>query len=454
MNLFSRTDWIKVMLIIFLVLLGAGSLIYNNYLVDKILKKERISVELWAKAIEYNALPVHQQASAQLLTLAGELQQLEGVPDSVVERLIEIESLRSSRDFVTDELILDESRNFEIPAVVVDENDIPLVYTFPTVNAEGEQDTTVEYGFKNVPLSDIDTPEKRMALVQKLKDTNPPIEIIIGDENTLISQFVYYGESQTVQLLRFFPYFQIAIMALLLAIGYTTYRSLKYTEQSNLWVGMAKEAAHQLGTPISSLFGWIELFKEDHSKDEGASKLITEIENDVLRLKGVAERFGKIGSAPELIPMEIEPIFGDVISYLERRLPQLGKAVVVEKKLTAKGLVALNPELFQWAVENLVKNAMDALKKTKSEALIRISSYKKDGSIYIDINDSGSGIEAKNTKNVFRPGFSTKKRGWGLGLSLTKRIIEDYHNGKVFVHQTELGKGTTMRIILPVSEAS
>jgi len=351
-------------------------------------------------------------------------------------------------------LILGESRNFEIPAVVVDENDVPLEYTFVTLNADGEQETTIEYGFMNVPFADIDTPEKRMALVQKLKDTNPPIEIIIGDENTLISQFVYYGESQTVQLLRFFPYFQIAIMALLLAIGYTTYRSLKYTEQSNLWVGMAKEAAHQLGTPISSLFGWIELFKEDHSKDEGASKLITEIENDVVRLKGVAERFGKIGSAPELIPMEIEPIFGDVISYLERRLPQLGKAVVVEKKLTAKGLVALNPELFQWAVENLVKNAMDALKKTKSEAFIRISSYKRDGSIYIDINDSGSGIEAKNTKNVFRPGFSTKKRGWGLGLSLTKRIIEDYHNGKVFVHQTELGKGTTMRIILPLSEAS
>ena len=448
MDLFSRTDWIKILLIVFLVLLGAGSLVYNNYLVGKILDKERINVELWAKAIEYNALPVHQQTSAQLLLLASDLSQREEIPDSLVEKLIEIESLRSSRDFVTDELILDESRNFEIPAVVVDENDVPLEYNFPSTNSDGDVETTIEYGFKNVPLSDIDTEEKRTALVQKLKATNPPIEIVFGDENTQFSQFVYYGESRTVQLLRYFPYFQIGIMALLLGIGYTTYRSLKYTEQSNLWVGMAKEAAHQLGTPISSLFGWIELFKDDCEKDENATKLILEIENDVLRLKGVAERFGKIGSSPELVPMDIEPILGDVISYLERRLPQLGRAVEVQKSLMAEGQVAINPELFQWAVENLVKNAMDAMKKSK-EAHIGIYSKEKEGNVIIDIVDSGSGIDSKSTKNVFRPGYSTKKRGWGLGLSLTKRIIEEYHKGKVFVKQTELGKGTTMRIMLP-----
>lgn len=437
------------MLILFLVLLGAGSLVYNNFLVSKILDKERINVELWAKAIEYNALPVDQQASTQLLLLAAELSTMDNVPDSITQKLIEIESLRSSRDFVTDELILDESRNFEIPAVVVDENDTPLEYTYITTNEVGEQVTTIDYGFKNVPLSDIDTPEKREALVKKLKATNPAIEIIIGDENTRISQFVYYGESPTVQLLRYFPYFQIGIMALLLGIGYTTYRSLKYTEQSNLWVGMAKEAAHQLGTPISSLFGWIELFKDDYEKDENANKLIKEIENDVLRLKGVAERFGKIGSAPELVPMEIEPILDDVTGYLERRLPQFGKPVDVQKSLKATGKVAINPELFQWAVENLVKNAMDAIKKSSTTAAIGIYSTENDEAVIIDITDTGSGIDSKNTKNVFRPGFSTKKRGWGLGLSLTKRIIEDYHNGRVFVEQSEIGKGTTMRIILP-----
>lgn len=212
---------------------------------------------------------------------------------------------------------------------------------------------------------------------------------------------------------------------------------------------MAKEAAHQLGTPISSLFGWIELFKDDYEKDENANKLIKEIENDVLRLKGVAERFGKIGSAPELVPMEIEPILDDVTGYLERRLPQFGKAVDVQKSLKATGKVAINPELFQWAVENLVKNAMDAIKKSSTTAAIGIYSTENDEAVIIDITDTGSGIDSKNTKNVFRPGFSTKKRGWGLGLSLTKRIIEDYHNGRVFVEQSEIGKGTTMRIILP-----
>lgn len=424
-------------------------MVYNNYLVGKILKQERVSVELWAKAIEYNALPVHQQASTKLLELAGTLMQMETVPDSIVQQLIEIETLRSSRDFVTDELILDESRNFEIPAVVVDENDVPLEYAYLSNDTTSSQEISVEYGFKNVPANKIDTPEKRAKLVEKLKATNPPIEIIIGDENRRISQFVYYGESPTVQILRYFPYIQIGILTLLLGVGYTTYRSIKYTEQSNLWVGMAKEAAHQLGT-ISSLFGWIALYKEDHKEDEEALKLITEIENDVQRLKGVAERFGKIGSSPELIPMSIAPVMDEVTAYMERRLPQLGRAASVDKKLVATGNVALNPELFQWAVENLVKNAMDAVKSKDKPAHIKIRSSEKEGQVIIDIIDNGCGIESKNFKHVFRPGYSTKKRGWGLGLSLTKRIIEEYHKGKVFVQASEEGEGTTMRIMLPL----
>jgi signal transduction histidine kinase len=213
---------------------------------------------------------------------------------------------------------------------------------------------------------------------------------------------------------------------------------------------MAKEAAHQLGTPISSLFGWIALYKEDHKVDEEALKLITEIENDVQRLKGVAERFGKIGSSPELIPMSIAPVMDEVTAYMERRLPQLGRAASVDKKLVATGNVALNPELFQWAVENLVKNAMDAVKSKDKPAHIKIRSSEKEGQVIIDIIDNGCGIESKNFKHVFRPGYSTKKRGWGLGLSLTKRIIEEYHKGKIFVQASEEGKGTTMRIMLPL----
>lgn len=429
MNLFAQSGWIKLLLIVFLLLLGAGSLVYNNYLVGKILDQERVSVELWAKAIEFNALPVHQQATAQLIDVAIALQQNPDIPDSLVEKLFEVESLRSSRDFVTDELILDEAGNFKVPAVLVDSNEVLL-------------------GYRNVDASKLENLQDSADLVRDLKEYNAPIKIVIGDENTELAQFVYYGESPTVRLLRYFPYIQIVILSLLLGIGYTTYKSITRTEQSNLWVGMAKEAAHQLGTPISSLYGWVHLFKDEYGEDESASKLITEIENDVQRLSDVAERFGKIGSSPELKVVDIQPSLDEAVNYMERRLPKLGKGVEVRKSLNAKAKVSLNSELFQWAIENLVKNAMDALNKNDKNAFIAISSEVKNKNVIIDIEDSGSGIEINQFKTVFRPGFSTKKRGWGLGLSLTKRIVEEYHSGKVFVLKSEVGKGTTMRIIL------
>ncbi|GAB5410737.1 MAG: ATP-binding protein [Balneolaceae bacterium] len=425
-------------------------MVYNNYLVGKILEQERTSVELWAKALEFNSLPVHEQASSKLLNIAAELQQNESVPDSIIEKIYEVESLRSSQDFVTDEFILDEGERFKVPAVLVDSNDVPLEYVYPSLDADDPDSVVleVEYGFKNVTSKDINSEEKRSKLVESLKATNPPIKIVIGDENTRIAQFVYYGESPTVRILRFFPYVQIVILSLLLGIGYTTYKSITRTEQSNLWVGMAKEAAHQLGTPISSLYGWIHLFKDEFEENVEANKIIQEIENDVQRLSGVAERFGKIGSSPELTSENIKSNLDDVVNYMERRLPKLGKAVEVRKSLLAEAKVKINPDLFQWAIENLVKNAMDALNSKDKNAFISIKSVVNGNEVIIDIEDSGSGIETNQFKTVFRPGFSTKKRGWGLGLSLTKRIIEEYHSGKVFVLKSELGVGTTMRIIL------
>lgn len=449
MNLFAQSSWIKILLVLFLVLLGAGTLIYNNYLVDKILEQERRSVELWAKAIEFNADPSHQQATSQLLEVQDILRMNKAVGDSVITMLSNIEAMRNSRDFVTDELILDEDQNFRSPAVLVDSEGNPIATPHQRFTSDSTApEITIEYSFINVDPEDINTEAKRTRLVQELKSVNPPIQIVIEFETTRIVQYVYYGESPTVVLLRYVPYIQIAILTLLLGIGYTTYKSITRFEQSNLWVGMAKEAAHQLGTPISSLFGWIHLFRDEYKDDESGNKIIDEIENDVQRLSGVAERFGKIGSEPELNEMNIKPVLEEVVGYMEKRLPRLGKGVEVRKSLKAEGSVKLNPELFQWAVENLVKNAMDALKDETGETFISISSGLEDGHIVIDIQDSGSGIEARNAKNVFKPGFSTKKRGWGLGLSLTKRIIEDYHKGKVFVLRSELGEGTTMRIML------
>ena len=224
-------------------------------------------------------------------------------------------------------------------------------------------------------------------------------------------------------------------------------------EQSNLWVGMAKEAAHQLGTPISSLLGWIHLFRDDLSDLPEQQTLLNEIEKDVYRLKGVAERFGKIGSKPELQALEIAPILDEAIKYMERRLPKISGEVHIDTDLKATGLVKLNPELLQWAVENLMKNAMDALQMAQQtdSLTITVRSYVSDSGLFIEIEDTGIGMDAATKKNIFRPGYSTKKRGWGLGLNLAKRIIDEYHSGELTIASSEVGVGTTMQIRLDMT---
>lgn len=432
MSLFAKSNHIKIILVILLIALGIGSVIYNQYLVTKILEQERASVELWSKAIEFNSRPLSEQAGTKLLKAVQLLREVENVPDSVITLILEAEAAKTSADFVSEEIIIEQNR-FKIPTIVVDSNGVILHN-------------------KNIPPHRFETRESRQKLVQEFKNLNPPLNIIIGDERKQISQFVYYGESPTVQQLRYFPFIQIALVTLLLGIGYTTFRSITRSEQSNLWVGMAKEAAHQLGTPISSLYGWLQILEEEYKDNEEITKLAAEIENDVQRLRGVAERFGKIGSAPELQLMEIEPILEQVIRYLEQRIPRLGQQVEIQKALSSKAKVMVNPELFQWAIENLVKNALDALQHTQGEARIKISSKTERDEVIIDIEDSGTGIDIKNLRSIFKPGMSTKKRGWGLGLSLTKRIIEDYHNGSVFVLRSALNEGTTMRITLRLAE--
>lgn len=429
MTLFVPSNRIKLILVLLLIALGIGSVVYNQYLVTKILEQERASVELWTRAIEFNSQPVNEQSSTKLLNAIRILEQLEQVPDSVIALIEEAESTYSSTNFVTEEIILQD--RFRIPTIVIDSSDVILAQ-------------------RNIDSLRLQTEESRKELVREFKSMNAPIDFVIGDENRQMTQFVYYGESPTVQLLRYFPYIQIVLLGLLLGIGYTTYRSITRSEQSNLWVGMAKEAAHQLGTPISSLYGWLQLLKDEYRYEESAINIANEIEKDIQRLRGVAERFGKIGSEPELKEMDIEPILEQAMTYMERRLPRLGKSIDVRKDLNAKAKVRTNPELLQWAIENLVKNAMDSLKDVEGETFISVSSKVQEGEVIIDIEDSGIGIDIKNVKNIFKPGFSTKKRGWGLGLSLTKRIIDEYHSGHVFVLRSELNEGTTMRITLDV----
>lgn len=431
MNLFAKSNRIKFILIILLISLGVGSIVYNQYLVEKILEQERASVELWSKAIEFNSRPLDEQANAKLIKAVQMMEEIDSVPDSIIELIMEAEAAKTSADFVSEEIIIEQNR-FKIPTIVVDSNDVILHK-------------------KNIDESRLSTEDGRKELVKEFKNLNPPLNIIIGNEHKRIPQFVYYGESPTVQQLRYFPFIQILLLGLLLGIGYTTFRSITRSEQSNLWVGMAKEAAHQLGTPISSLYGWLQILKDEYEHEPEVQNIATEIESDVQRLRGVAERFGKIGSEPELQLMELQPILEQVVFYLQQRMPRLGKGVVVEKELNADVMVKINPELFQWAIENLVKNALDALHNTNREARICITSKTENNEVIIDIEDTGSGIEIQNLKSIFKPGVSTKKRGWGLGLSLTRRIIEEYHNGSVYVLRSEINEGTTMRVLLKIA---
>ncbi len=417
---------IKIILVFLLVLLAAASFVYNQILINKIMDQERKSVELWAKAFEHNVDPIHQEISRNLNFVADVLHNYENVPDSLSRLIREAESATITNDFVMTEIIRPEDL-FNIPVIVVD-----------------------EAGFVNAYRYIDDEDADLQNLIDRFSALNEPITISLQDRHRVQHQYVYYGESPMIQYLRYFPYVQFGILALLLGVGYTTYKSITRYEQSNLWVGMTKEAAHQLGTPLSSIYGWLQLLKDKISEDEDTLSIAYEIENDVSRLKGIAERFNKIGSQPELISVDPEPIIDEVISYMERRLPQLGKRIDVRKSIQTNAKAKLNPELFQWAVENLIKNSMDAIKKSVSDPYVSISVMQDGPLLIIDVKDSGSGIDKKYAKEIFKPGFSTKKRGWGLGLSLTRRIIEDYHNGRVYVYDTEVNSGTTIRIELPV----
>lgn len=414
------------MLIGMLILLGIGSFAYNQYLINQMLKQESNSVELWAKAIEYTSNPMQEEISRKLLIAASRLRNNPTVSDSVINMIEDAESDRTSQNFVVQEILLNEQRA-KVPVIIVDES--------------GE-----------IILSSHVDRELNDELIDEFAAMHPPIEIKLGNDRYFQMQYVYYGESPTVQLLRYFPYIQLSLLALLLGIAYVSYRTITKSEQSNLWVGMTKEAAHQLGTPLSSLYGWIELLREEKKGDDFTQRICDELENDISRLRGVAERFNKIGSEPALELQRIEPILDQVINYMERRLPQLGKDVEVRRSIDTRAHVWLNSELFQWSFENLIKNAMDAINATKEQAYVSIRVHRIENELMIDVEDSGAGIEKKYHGEIFKPGYSTKKRGWGLGLSLTKRIIEDYHKGDIFVLRSEPGMGTTMRIVLRLEE--
>ena len=271
-----------------------------------------------------------------------------------------------------------------------------------------------------------------------MKKQHAPIRLtVLGQQ-----WFVYYKDSALLTQLKFFPYIQLSLIAIFLLMAYTAFSSSRKSEQDQVWVGLAKETAHQLGTPISSLMAWIELMKEKfHAEDD---PLIDEMANDVKRLEIVADRFSKIGSLPRLEDHNVYDVVKEFVDYFRVRV---SKNISFDLTGNPQLEAGINIPLFDWVLENLLKNAVNAI-EGKGMIKVDISGNKTKKQVFIDISDTGKGIPRSKFDTIFQPGYTTRKRGWGLGLSLTRRIVKNYHSGDIFVRDSEVGKGTTFRIIL------
>lgn len=326
-------------------------------------------------------------------------------------------------DLIEDPMMLDlllqiSETNNTIPVIVTDKRKKPI----------GLQ--------KNIPEEVQTNPQKMAALLQKMESSYRPIELQMPDGN---NQFVFYTNSDLLNNLRYSPYILGLLILAYIFFSFWFLRTIKKTDEGYVWAGLAKETAHQIGTPLSSMIGWIEILRMENENSEG----VKEIENDIYRLKTISERFSKIGSVPELNDLNINETLQQNYNYLQSRISKKVNFRIILPNQEI--LVPHNRILLSWVMENIVKNAVDAM---KGEGRLEVELYEKNKYTVIDFKDTGSGMTSAQARNAFNPGYSTKKRGWGLGLSLAKRVIKEYHNGDIKVAHTEVGKGTTFRILI------
>jgi two-component system, sporulation sensor kinase D len=325
-------------------------------------------------------------------------------------------------------VLADEHTDLEFIISIIEGNK-----TIPVILAD-------EYGnmlsSKNIDIPNVDTEDFLRNEISRLKYKNPAIEVKLGDT----TQYLYYDESSLLKQLYFFPYVQLGIIFIFMLIAYFAFSSSKKAEQNRVWVGLSKETAHQLGTPISSLLAWVDLLKMRYHED----KMIDEMAKDVSRLRIIAERFSKIGSVPDLQLVSLNETILTAVNYISNRTSE---KVKIQCHFPDKNhiFIKLNVPLFEWVIENLCKNAIDAMDGS-GKIYITVTTHGKE--CFLDVKDTGKGIERKKYKAIFTPGFTTKSRGWGLGLSLAKRIVEEYHGGKIYVKSSEINIGTTFRIVL------
>jgi len=389
---------IKIILLILGIAIAGGTLFFTHDLVQRLQERERQIAELYAKSLEYIADP---NVNSFDITFIFE---------NIVKRI-------------------------DFPLILTDADDNVIFQGFDVGVRNLEIDTS---------LTEDELQEFLQEKVEELKKQHAPIEVTF--DGTTVWRKIYYGDSELVRSLILFPYLQISFAIFFVLIAYFSFSYMKKTEQSNIWVGMAKETAHQLGTPISSLMGWAEMLKLYHNNPDKVIDTADEIENDLSRLNKVTQRFSKIGSKPELKEESLFELLTRIINYFNRRLPSSSQNLKMIIDGPEDLSVKINSELFEWVIENLVKNALDAIEHKQGEIIFRY--YIEGNFVHLEVSDNGKGIEYKRRKDIFRPGYSTKRRGWGLGLSLTKRIIENYHHGKIFVKESVIGKGTTFKILL------
>jgi len=392
MSLYEHKRRWKYFLLIGAMVIAATSLWYTDLLVRGISKSERTRAEVWSQSFKKMFETDNEEMMNYLFT----------VKDSLV-----------------------------VPAIVTDDRDSIITYT--------ALDTTKTY-YK----VDTDRTYDPQYFLRQLRSMKAQHEAIPMEVNGRL-QYVYYKDSFLLTQLRVFPYIQLTIIALFLMTAYFIFSSSRRTEQNQVWVGLAKETAHQLGTPISSLMAWVELLKSKFDAEE--DPLILQMENDVKRLEIVADRFSKIGSRPILTSHSVYETIKDYVDYFSVRVSD---KISFEVNGDQNQEALLNIPLFDWVIENILKNAVNAIAGS-GKISVNITENIAKEQIFVDITDTGKGIPRSKFDAIFQPGFTTRKRGWGLGLSLTKRIIENYHKGHIFVKESEIGKGTTFRIIIKSS---
>lgn len=379
----DRIRQVKIILVLAAIVIAVTSLIISNIFEKDLAKEERNKMEIWADAM-------------RSFNMADETTDLGLV-------------LKVMND------------NNTIPVIVLDNKGLVQICRNVDVGNRSEKDSVAYVSH----------------LGKRLYDAGRFIRISMDDANKKAYVDVCYDDSTILKRLAYYPYVQLGVVLIFVVVAIFALLTSKKAEQNKVWVGLSKETAHQLGTPISSLMAWTEILKENYPDDD----LIPEMDKDVKRLQLIADRFSKIGSLPEPVPSSLSDVVDHVIDYMDRRT---SSKVLMTKKFPQNDIIVnLNASLFEWVIENLCKNAVDAM---EGEGHITIEVLDLPGKAVIEVTDDGKGIRKKDISSVFKPGFTTKKRGWGLGLSLAKRIVEEYHHGRIFVKRSEVGVGTTFRI--------